>query len=187
MKRDLSKYNALVLNADFRPLYTAPLSTWNWEDSIKAVVADRVNVVAEYDIIIKSPSTEMFLPSVIALKEYQPPVDVITFTRYNLFHRDHFKCQYCGYYGNYSELTFDHVIPKVKGGPTNWQNIVTACQPCNSKKGSLSLKDSGLELRSEPKIPSPEQFRRLRYHGRYEDLHQTWIDYMFWDQELEML
>ena len=59
---------ALVLNADFRPLNYFPLSLWSWQDAVKAVCLDRVTIVSEYDFSISSPSMEMKLPSVIALK-----------------------------------------------------------------------------------------------------------------------
>ena len=87
---------ALVLNADFRPLSYFPLSLWSWQDAIKAVFLDRVSVVAEYDRPIRSPSLTMKLPSVIALKEYVPADRRPAFTRFNVFLRDSFTCQYCG-------------------------------------------------------------------------------------------
>jgi hypothetical protein len=64
---------ALVLNADFRPLSYFPLSLWSWQDAIKAVFLDRVNIIDHYDIRVHSPSLEMQLPSVVSLKEYVPP------------------------------------------------------------------------------------------------------------------
>ena len=87
---------ALVLNADFRPLNYFPLSLWSWQDAVKAVCLDRVTIVSEYEDSISSPSFEMKLPSVIALKEYVPQVRNPAFTRFNVFLRDKFSCQYCG-------------------------------------------------------------------------------------------
>ena len=87
---------ALVLNADFRPLNYFPLSLWSWQDAVKAVCLDRVTIVSEYDVSISSPSMEMKLPSVIALKEYVPQMRNPAFTRFNVFLRDRFTCQYCG-------------------------------------------------------------------------------------------
>ena len=96
----------LVLNADFQPLSYFPLSLFNWEDAVKAVVKGSHAVVAEYDQVVRSPSTVMRLPSVIALREFvrqdRPPA----FTRFNVFLRDGFKCVYCG---SGEDLTFDHV------------------------------------------------------------------------------
>ena len=89
--------HALVLNADFRPLSYFPLSLWPWQDSIKAVFLDRVNVLAEYDEVVRSPTVEMRVPSVISLKEYVAPARRPAFTRFNVFLRDRFDCQYCGH------------------------------------------------------------------------------------------
>ncbi len=87
---------ALVLNADFRPLSYFPLSLWSWQDAVKAVCLDRVNIVSHYDRVVRSPSFAMRLPSVISLKEYIPATRRPAFTRFNVFLRDRFTCQYCG-------------------------------------------------------------------------------------------
>ncbi|HEV2652028.1 MAG TPA: HNH endonuclease, partial [Rhizomicrobium sp.] len=100
---------ALVLNADYRPLSYYPLSLWSWQDAIKAVFLERVNILEEYDRVVRSPSFEMRLPSVVSLKTYIKPARNPAFTRFNLFLRDRFECQYCG---AEDDLTFDHVIPR---------------------------------------------------------------------------
>ena len=91
----LEKCPALVLNADYRPLSYYPLSLWSWQDSIKSVYLDRVSIVNYYDKIIHSPSFSMKLPSVIALKSFIKPLSNPNFTRFNVFLRDKFSCQYC--------------------------------------------------------------------------------------------
>ncbi len=146
--------HALVLNADFRPLSYFPLSIWSWQDAVKAVFLDRVSVVSEYERKIHSPSFEMRLPSVIALKEYVPAARRPAFTRFNVFLRDHFNCQYCGDDFATNELTFDHVIPKSRGGRTAWNNVVTACSPCNLLKGNRLLRESGMFLQRAPIEPT---------------------------------
>ena len=91
----LAGWPALVLNADFRPLSYYPLSLWPWQEAVKAVFLERVDVVAHYDHVVHSPSLAMKLPSVISLRDYvhqdRPPA----FTRFNVFLRDGFSCQYC--------------------------------------------------------------------------------------------
>ena len=115
---------ALVLNADYRPLSYYPLSLWCWQDVVKAVFLDRVDIVSEYDTMVRSPSFEFRLPSVVSLKSYVKPARHPAFTRFNVFLRDRFTCQYCG---QGEDLTFDHVVPRSKGGQTTWDNVITAC------------------------------------------------------------
>ena len=108
-------FPALVLNADFRPLSYYPLSLWSWQDTIKAVFLERVNIVANYDRAVHSPSFEMKLPSVVSLKTFVKPSTHPAFTRFNVFLRDRFSCQYCG---ERDDLTFDHLVPR---SPQYWQ------------------------------------------------------------------
>jgi 5-methylcytosine-specific restriction endonuclease McrA len=178
----LEKCPALVLNADYRPLSYYPLSLWSWQDAIKSVFLDRVIIVSNYDRQIRSPSFEMKLPSVIALKSYIVPQTKPSFTRFNVFLRDRFSCQYCG---SGEELTFDHLLPRSKGGETNWDNVVTACSTCNVKKGGKLLKYSGMKLNQYPFQPSTED---LHKNGKYfppNYLHKSWMDYLYWDVELQ--
>ena len=121
---------ALVLNADYTPLSYFPLSLWPWQTAVKAMFLERVDVVAHYDREVHSPSASMKLPSVIALRQFVRPNEYPAFTRFNLFLRDHFRCVYCG---SHRELTFDHVVPRAQGGRTSWENVATACAPCNLK------------------------------------------------------
>ena len=95
-KVPLEKCPALVLNADFRPLSYYPLSLWCWQDAVKSVFLNRVSIVSNYKRKIRSPSFEMSLPSVIALKNFIKPSEHPNFTRFNVFLRDKFTCQYCG-------------------------------------------------------------------------------------------
>lgn len=185
MTPGLESCHALVLNADFRPLSYFPLSVWSWQDAVKAVFLDRVSVVSQYERTIHSPSFEMRLPSVIALKEYVPAARRPAFTRFNVFLRDRFCCQYCNGDFATNELTFDHVIPKSRGGRTSWQNVVTACSPCNLLKGNMLLRESGLVLRHVPTEPSTQM---LQEHGRAFPpgyLHESWRDFLYWDSELD--
>ena len=173
---------ALVLNADFRPLSYYPLSLWPWQEAIKAVFLDRVEVVSSYDQMVRSPSFEMRLPSVVALKNYVPQDRPPAFTRFNLFLRDAFACQYCG---AGEDLTFDHVIPRSRGGRTTWENIVTACSPCNLHKGGRTPREADMIPRRRPVRPDMHE---LQEHGRRfppNHLHESWLDYLYWDIELE--
>jgi len=176
---------ALVLNADFRPLSYYPLSLWCWQDSIKAVCLKRVNIVSEYESKVHSPSMTMRIPSVISLKQYVLPQRHPAFTRFNVFLRDYFTCQYC--YERYPVklLTFDHLIPKSHGGKTSWDNVVSACNKCNFKKGNRILKKTDMGLLKMPKQPTSHQLHKngKKFPSNY--LHKSWRDYLYWDSELE--
>jgi len=176
---------ALVLNADFRPLSYFPLSLWSWQDAIKAVFLDRVNVVSEYDRTIRSPSREIRLPSVISLKEFAPLSRRPAFTRFNVFLRDRFTCQYCGQRFPTHELTFDHVIPRCKGGRTTWENVVTACGSCNLRKGSLLPHQAGMPLIRHPMQPTAFQLQDVGRAFPPNYLHESWRDFLYWDTVLE--
>jgi 5-methylcytosine-specific restriction endonuclease McrA len=178
-------FPALVLNADFRPLSYFPLSVWAWQDAIKAVFLDRVSVLSEYDIEVHSPSLAIKLPSVIALKDYIPASRKPAFTRFNVFLRDGFSCQYCGDRYPTHELTFDHVVPRSRGGRTTWENVVTACACCNLRKGSKLPRECRMFPRLKPCQPSTWE---LQENGRAfppNYLHTSWRDYLYWDSELE--
>lgn len=173
---------ALVLNADYQPLSYYPLSLWGWQTALKAVFLDRVNIVSEYDRVVRSPTTEIRLPSVIALKKYIKPAKWPAFTRFNLFLRDKFRCQYCG---DGRDLTFDHVIPRAYGGRTTWENVTTACAPCNLAKGGRAPAEARMHPRVTPFRPSTHH---LIANGRAfppNYLHDSWRDYLYWDSELE--
>ena len=176
---------ALVLNADFRPLSYFPLSLWSWQDAIKAVFLERVNVVSEYEREVHSPTWRMRLPSVISLKEYVPQNRRPAFTRFNVFLRDGFVCQYCGGRFPTQDLTFDHVIPRSRGGKTTWDNVVTACAGCNLKKGNRLPRQAGMHPLIRPHQPSTFH---LQENGRAfppNYLHESWRDYLYWDTELD--
>lgn len=176
---------ALVLNADFRPLSYFPLSLWSWQDAVKAVFLDRVNIISEYDREVHSPSFKMRLPSVIALKDYVQSARRPAFTRFNVFLRDRFACQYCGQPFPTHELTFDHVVPRSLGGRTTWENVVTACASCNLQKGNRLPEQCGMQPLARPYQPSAHQ---LQLNGRSfppNFLHESWRDFLYWDTELD--
>ncbi len=173
---------ALVLNADYRPLSYYPLSLWSWQDAIKAVFLDRVVTVSEYDRVVHSPSLEMRLPSVVCLKAYVRPPRHPAFTRFNLFLRDRFACQYCG---SDSDLTFDHLIPRSLGGKTTWDNVVTACSGCNLKKGGQMPKVARMWPAQAPYRPTMGNLHRNGRSFPPNYLHESWLDFLYWDIELE--
>ena len=91
-------------------------------------------------------------------------------------------CQYCG---SKKELTFDHLLPRSKGGKTDWGNVVTACSSCNVKKGGRLFINSGMTLNQIPYQPTTEDLHKNGKNFPPNYLHKSWIDYLYWDVELE--
>ena len=181
----LDDCQALVLNADYRPVSYFPLSLWSWQDAVQAVFGDRVEVVEQYDRQVRSPSQAFTLPSVVALRTFVPLPRRPAFNRANLFLRDGFRCQYCGGRFKTEELSFDHVVPRSRGGLTSWTNIVTACMTCNVAKGNRTPAESGLRPLTPPAAPTS---RQLYENGRClprRKYHASWRDYLYWNVELD--
>ncbi len=175
-------YPCLILNADYQPLSYYPLSLWSWQDTVKAVFLDRVNVVDQYKFEVSSPSFKMRLPSVVSLKDYVTQNREPAFTRFNLFLRDGFECVYCG---DGVELTFDHLIPRRLGGQTSWTNIVAACSKCNLKKGGRLPNEARMHPKVKPFKPNMHQLQAQGRRFPPNHLHESWLDYLYWDVELE--
>ena len=144
----------LILNADYRPVSFYPLSTNSMRRVLKAVFKGKLNIIEEYDDEIKIGGSTMKLPKTAILKKYVKTMQEPKFSRYNVYLRDKFTCQYCGKKFAYSDLTFDHVKPRCKGGQTNWTNIATACKDCNLHKGHLDEGGRKFTLLSKPHIPT---------------------------------
>lgn len=182
-----NSYPALQLNADFRPMATVPLSIWGWQDAVKAVISDSVIVLAEHDFWVHGSPTsslgkrfEMRLPSVLALKDYQSLDRPVAFTRISIAVRDGFRCSYCQSKLTMKGLTFDHVVPRSLGGRTTFQNIASACDPCNGKKANRSLRESGLTLHRKPFVPTREHLNVLgmAFPPPASTLHRSWLPYL---------
>ena len=176
---------ALVLNADFRPLSYYPLSLSSWQDAIKSVFLGRVSIIESYEQEVHSPTISLKLPSVVALKDFVTRQRKPAFTRFNVFLRDNFTCQYCYNKFTANELTFDHLIPRFLGGKTRWNNVVSACTSCNVKKGRRLLKNTHLRLTRIPMSPTSIQLQNNGKNFPPNFLHESWRDYLYWDTELE--
>tara|TARA_R110000868_G_scaffold352336_1_gene613595 strand:+ start:505 stop:1074 length:570 start_codon:yes stop_codon:yes gene_type:complete len=183
----LGDLRTLVLNADMQPLSWAPLSVLSWQDAFVAVMQERVIQLKTYeDVLVHSATRSHEVPAVVALKNYHKRRRV-AFTRYHLFLRDEFRCQYCGNQFHVKDLTFDHVIPRSRNGASCWTNIVASCPADNLRKGNLTLEQSGMRLLRAPFEPTPHQLDAIarRSMSIREDLHRTWSDFLYWDSELE--
>jgi len=134
--------------------WMAPHKVISWQTAVTLFYLDKVDVLETYDEVVSSPSMTMNLPAVARLKTALDNVKrCVKFSRINVFTRDNFRCQYCGVRKEMRELNYDHVHPRVRGGKTVWENIVTSCYSCNDRKGHRTLEQAGMKLLRKPVRP----------------------------------
>jgi len=146
----------LVLNATYEPLNVT--SVWR---ACSLILSRKAEVLeALPDRLIRSPSTALPHPVVIRLVSYVkvPRFTSRRITRRALFARDGHRCQYCG---SGARLTLDHVVPRSRGGASSWENVVTACAPCNLRKGDRLPHEAGMPLAQAPRAPHPDLYLTL--------------------------
>ena len=146
----------LVLNASYEPLNVCSLRRAH-----VLVFKGKAEVVEELDRPLRSATDTYQWPHVIRLVHYVrvPRMVQRKISRRALFARDGWRCVYCG--TTNGRLTLDHVVPRSKGGESIWENVVTACAPCNLRKGDRSLEQLGMELKTTPRAPQPVLFIKL--------------------------
>lgn len=128
--------------------------TTDWFDAVCLVYTGKANLIEEYDETVSSPSVTMNIPAVVQLKRaVATSKKAVKFSRINVFTRDDFRCQYCGDRKAMRELNYDHVVPRVQGGKTVWNNIVAACYPCNTKKANKTPDQAKMRLLRMPVQP----------------------------------
>jgi 5-methylcytosine-specific restriction endonuclease McrA len=171
--------NVLLLNASFEPLRVI-----HWQRALTLLFSGKVEVVEEYGREIHSISLTIRLPAVVRLhKLIRVKAGGIKFSRQHIYARDSYECQYCGQQPPLHELTYDHVIPRAMGGPTDWTNIVTCCIACNRRKGGKPLDQSGFQLRKKPRKPSWGPYIVMTIGMR--NPPDAWRDYLAWHAGLE--
>ena len=150
----------LLLDSSF-----SPVEVIDWKRAIILLLTGRAEAIDCYDDInIRSPNLSFQLPKTLRLFNIHRSSRTVKFSRFNIIFRDNFECQYCGEHGSLKDLTIDHVIPVSRGGQNTWENVVTACGPCNSKKGNKLLNEMGIKLKHNPCKPkwTPQIIIKLR-------------------------
>ncbi|XP_073271167.1 uncharacterized protein [Primulina huaijiensis] len=150
LQRDyLSGFRGLVLDISYRPVNVVC-----WKRAICLEFMDKADVLEYYDQTVNSPSGSFYIPAVLRVPHL---LQVLkrrkvrrSLSRKNILCRDYFTCQYCDSAEN---LTIDHVLPMARGGEWTWENLVTACVKCNSKKGQKTLEEANMKLVKVPKAP----------------------------------
>jgi 5-methylcytosine-specific restriction endonuclease McrA len=139
----------LLLNSTYEPLRVI-----SWQRAITMVYLGKVEVIRTYDWLLRSVSAGVEAPAVVKLVQLVHRHRVrIAFSRSNVFLRDGHRCQYCLVRLPAVELTTDHVIPRSRGGATSWDNVVTACSPCNRKKANRTPVQARMTLQRAPERP----------------------------------
>ena len=157
------------------PSYT-PHRVISWERAVIMFFNGKVEIIETYDEELRSPSTCMKMPSVVRLtKTFGFLKRAVKFSRINVFTRDGFRCQYCGSPKKMGELNYDHVVPRHLGGKTVWENIVSSCYPCNSRKSNRTPQQAGMKLLRSAYRPKSLPMIGPRFDPK--DIPPAWADY----------
>lgn len=158
----------LVLNATYEPLNVCTAKR-----ALVLMLKNKAEVVEASDRSFHSAEALFPLPTVIKLRYFVrvPRGERRKVSRRAVLARDNHLCQYCG---SGAHLTIDHIIPRSRGGLSTWDNIVTSCAPCNSRKGDRLPREAGMRLRRRPKPPGPLAF----IYMAASEIHLTWRPYL---------
>jgi len=163
----------LLLNSTYEPL-----NVINFKRAVRLLIGGKADSIEGSGTDIRSGSSSMRIPDVLRLTYFvHRPIQRVKFTKYAVFLRDNFTCQYCGV--RTKELTIDHVIPKVRGGETIWTNVVACCKRCNNSKGDKTVKEAGFMLKRIPKEPRFLPYLRMVRSGH----QKSWDKFLFTDSE----
>ncbi|MEZ4393457.1 MAG: HNH endonuclease [Polyangiales bacterium] len=160
--------STLLLNATFEPMKVI-----SWQRALVLVFLDKAELVEAYDEVIRSINLAVQKPSVVRLRRYARHDRRVKFSRVNVYRRDGFACQYCGAQPGGGDLTLDHVVPRARGGRTEWTNIVAACARCNAAKADRTPEQASMPLRRRPFKPNS-----MPMVSPQECAHPGWIDYL---------
>lgn len=159
--------SVLVLNADYHPIAIQDV-----KKAFCLVYLGKAEIIDQYDLSLRTVNMEYPYPSIILLKKYiKLKYRRVPITRGNLFKRDGHECAYCG---SRNSLTIDHIIPQSKGGLHEWKNIITACLPCNLRKGDRTPKEAGMSMRFQPSTPT----NFLDLFNTHRDYPESWETYI---------
>lgn len=159
-----------------------PIATISWQRAVCLLTLGKCEVIEEYDQNIRSAFLVIKMPAVVRLiNRFRRGKKSVKFSRHNILARDGWKCQYCGDLVETHNLTQDHVLPRAQGGTTCWENIVTSCGLCNSKKANRTPRQAGMALRRSPYKPTWVPIFSVRLS---KDLPNQWASYLYWTSEL---
>jgi 5-methylcytosine-specific restriction endonuclease McrA len=140
----------LVLNVTYEPLSVIPVAR-----AVHLLLSSRAELIEASDAVLRSASLELPVPVVIRLLNFvRVPHNLpLPLSRRALLLRDNYTCQYCGEQPGRELLTIDHVLPRSRGGRTEWENVVAACAPCNRRKSNRTPDEANMKLLNNPHRP----------------------------------
>ncbi len=160
----------LVLNQSYEPL-----TICRAKRAVVLVYQGKAEMLENGLGFIHTVSASFELPSVIRLAYMvRRPYRQKKLTRYEIFNRDKYTCQYCG--KETKNLTLDHVIPRYRGGQHTWENVVSACVPCNRRKAGRTPQEAGMKFIHKPVYPSDSLLFSIPYH--YRQSRYEWQKYL---------
>lgn len=161
----------LVLNQNYEPL-----NVCRARRAIVLLYQSKAEMLENGVGFIRTSSSEFQVPSVIRLPYLikRPFRIERRLSRLEVFNRDHHMCQYCG--KKTRQLTLDHIMPRFRGGPHTWENLVSACVPCNRRKAGKTLVESGMKLLNQPTIPRGNRYSYIPSH--YLETREEWQRYL---------
>jgi 5-methylcytosine-specific restriction endonuclease McrA len=161
-----------------------PITVISWQRAITLLSLGKVEVVEEHTGEVRAVSLVIKIPAVVRLlRAFRRHPKPVKFSRINIYARDGYRCQYCGDKCSVAQLTYDHVVPRARGGRTTWENIVSCCYPCNRDKGSRTPAEAKLTLRSVPTRPTWVSAISIRISTR--SVPEAWRDYLYWTGEID--
>ena len=168
--------STLLLNADGAPVSMIPLSTISWKEAIGYLISEKAVALEWYDNwLIRSQYWSSRVPAVMILTRYQKKKTTLRFSKQHVFLRDNYTCQYCEKKIDNKSSTLDHILPLSLGGITSWENVTTACGPCNSLKGN----NKKIVPKKAPYKPSIyELIDKRKKLGYTKFAHPSWKQYL---------
>lgn len=161
-----------------------PIKIISWQRAITLLTLGKVEVVEQYDAEIHAVSLVIHAPAVVRLrKAFRRHAKPVKFSRVNIYARDRYRCQYCATKCSISELTYDHVVPRSRGGGTTWDNIVSCCYACNREKANRTPAEARMKLLATPTRPTWIASVQIRVSTR--SIPDAWRDYVYWTGEIE--
>ena len=161
-----------------------PIKVISWQRAITLLTLGKVEVIEEYDAEIKAVSFVIKAPAVVRLlRAFRRHAKPVKFSRVNIYARDGYRCQYCGIKCTIDKLTYDHVVPRSRGGKTSWENIVSCCYACNARKANRTPAEAKMALRTAPVRPAWIPAVQIRVSTK--SVPDAWRDYVYWAGEIE--